>query len=133
MESSVYVGYADGAIFHTQNLASAAWVIYTPKGQVVSSRGVCLRPSSNDVVEYSTMIELLHNAISNGIPSLEAYLDFQLVVSQLNGVYQIRDPTLLRRFLRVILLERKFERITYIHIPRIYNHDSNSYGNYVLY
>ena len=36
-----------GASRHTKNLVSAAWVIYTPTGQVLSSGGVCLRPSSN--------------------------------------------------------------------------------------
>ena len=39
--------------------ASAAWVIYTPTGQVLSSGGVCLQPSSNNVAEYSVVIELL--------------------------------------------------------------------------
>ena len=59
MESSVYIGFADGASRHTQNSASAAWVIYTPMGQILSSGGVCLRPSSNNVAEYSALIELL--------------------------------------------------------------------------
>ena len=94
-KSSVYEGYADGASHHTQNLASAAWVIYMPTGHVVSSRGVYLWPSAKNIVEYSAVIELLHNAISYGIRSFEVRLDSQLVVLQLNGVYRIRDPTLL--------------------------------------
>ena len=53
MESFVYIGFADGASRHTQNSASAAWVIYTPTSQVLSSGGVCLRPSSNNAAEYS--------------------------------------------------------------------------------
>ena len=121
MESSVYIGFADGASHHTQNSTSAAWVIYTPTGQVLSSGGVCLRPSSNNVVEYSVVIELLCDSISHGIHSLEVCLHSQLVVSQLNVLYHIRDPTLLRRFLHVGLLELQFERITYIHVPRIFN------------
>ena len=84
------------------------------------------------VVEYSVIIELLHDAISHGVLSLEVHLDLQLVVSQLNGSYRIRDPILLRRFLRVILLERQFENITYIHVPRIFNQVVDSYANYVL-
>ena len=95
MESSTYIGFVDGAIRHTQNSASTAWVIYTPMGQVLSSGGVCLRPSSNNVVEYSAVIELLRDAISHGVHSLEVHLDSQLVVSQLNGLYRIRDSTLL--------------------------------------
>ena len=81
---------------------------------MVSSRGVCFQPYSNNVVEYSSMIELLCDAISNGIQSLGFGLDLQLVVSQLNCLYRVRDPTLLRRFLMVILLERQFDYIRYV-------------------
>ena len=94
MEYSTYIGFADGASRHTQHSASAAWVIYTPMGQVLSSGGVCLRPSSNNVVEYSAVIELLRDAISHGVLSLEVRLDSKLVVSQLNGLYHVRDLTL---------------------------------------
>ena len=66
-KSSVYLGYNDGVSRHTQNLALASWVIYAWEGHVVSSGGVCLQPSSNNVVEYSVMIQLLHDSISNGI------------------------------------------------------------------
>ena len=58
MESYAYIGFADGASRHTQNSASASWVIYTPTGQVLSTGGVCLWPSSNNVGEYSVVIEL---------------------------------------------------------------------------
>ena len=81
MESSTFVGFADGASHHTQHSASAAWVIYTPMGQVLSSGGVCLWPSSNNVAEYSSIIELLRDSISHGVLSLEVRLDSQLVVS----------------------------------------------------
>ena len=85
MESSVYIGFADGASHQTQHTASTAWVVYTPTGQVLSSRGICLRPSSNNVVAYSIVIELLRDAISHGVLSLEVHLDSELVVSRLNG------------------------------------------------
>ena len=116
----------------TQNSTSDAWVIYTPMGQVLYSGGVCLRPSLNIVAEYSVIIELLRDAISHGVLSLEVRLDSELVVSQLKGLYHVRGPTLLRIFLRVRLLERQFDNITYIHVPRIYNQAANSYANYVL-
>ena len=132
MESFVCIGFADGASHHTQNSTSAAWVIYTPMVQVLSSGGICLRPYSNNVVEYSAIIELLRDAISHGVLSLEVRLNSQLVVSLLNGTYHIRDPILLRRFLHVRLLEQKFENITYIHVSIIFNQVSDSYANYVL-
>ena len=85
------------------------------------------------VAEYSSVIELLRDVISHGVLSLKVLLDLQLVVSRLNGSYRIRDPILLGRFLRVRLLEWKFENITYIHVSRIFNQVADSYANYVLY
>ena len=79
MESSVYLVFTDGSSRHTQNLASTAWVIYSPEGPLVSLGGVCLGPSMNNVAEYS-VIELLCNAISHGILSIEVRLDSQLVI-----------------------------------------------------
>jgi ribonuclease HI len=71
----------------------------------VSSGGVCLGPSTNNVPENSAIIEILRGAISHGIRSLEVLLDFELVVCQWNDNYHVHDPTLLRRFLWVRLLE----------------------------
>ena len=117
-ESSTFIGFTDGASRRTQHSASTAWVIYTPIGQVLSSGGICLRP--------------YRDAVSHGILSLEVRLDSELVVSQLNGLYHVRDPMLLRRFLHVRLLERQFDNITYIHILRINNQVADSYANYLL-
>ena len=67
MSSEWFVGFVDGASHHTCNLALAAWVIYSPSGQLVASRGACLGPATNHVVEYRAVIELLWDALSRGI------------------------------------------------------------------
>jgi ribonuclease HI len=92
----VFIGYADSASWHTWRLASVAWVIFTPQGQLLSSRGMCLGDTTNNVTEYSAVIEFLRDALSFGISHLWVYLDAQLVVSQLNKVYRVHDPTLHR-------------------------------------
>jgi ribonuclease HI len=64
-ESSLpYIGFADGASHSTQNLASAVWAIYTPTNELVSLQGVCLRRATNNIAEYSAVIELLVDAMS---------------------------------------------------------------------
>ena len=74
-ESSIYIGFTNGASCHNKHLASVAWVIYTPTGQVLSLGGVYLWPSSNNVVAYSVVIKLIRGAISHGVLSLEVRLD----------------------------------------------------------
>jgi ribonuclease HI len=64
-ESSLpYIGFIDGASCSTQNLASATWAIYAPTNELVSIRGVCLGRATNNIVKYSTVIELLIDVIS---------------------------------------------------------------------
>ena len=67
MSSKRYTGFVDGTSYHTCNLASVAWVIYSPSGQLVATGGACLGPTSNNVAEYRDVIELLWDALSQGI------------------------------------------------------------------
>jgi ribonuclease HI len=96
LESSLpYIGFTDGTSRSTQNLASTAWAIYAPTNELVSLRGVCLGRATNNIVEYSVVIELLVDAISLGIHHLVVHLNSQLIVLQLSNVYTIQSPTLL--------------------------------------
>jgi ribonuclease HI len=97
--SLLYIGFVDGTSCSTWNLASAAWAIYAPTNELVSLRGVCLGLATNNIAEYSVIIELLVDAISLGICRLVVRLDSQLVVLQLSNIYSIRSTTLLRVYL----------------------------------
>ena len=93
MSSKWFIGFANGSSIHTCNLASTAWVIYTPSRQLVASGGTCLGPATNNVAEYSAIIELLWDATLCGITLMEVRLDSHLMVSHLNGDYHVRNPT----------------------------------------
>ena len=67
MSSEWFIGFVDGTSRHTCNLASAAWVIYSPSGELVASGGACLGPATNNVAEYKAIIEILWDAFSRGI------------------------------------------------------------------
>ena len=70
-ESSLpHIGFADGGSHCTQNLASVAWAIYTPTNELLSLRGVCLGRATNNIAEYSIIIELLIDVISLDIHHL---------------------------------------------------------------
>jgi ribonuclease HI len=132
-ESSLpYIGFADGTSHSTWNLASTAWAIYAPTNELVSLRGVCLGRTTNNITEYSVIIELLVDAISLEIHHLVVRLNSQLVVLQLSNVYTIQSPTLLRVYLQIRLLELYFDYIEYQHIPRCLNTLIDALANYVL-
>ena len=130
--SLIHIGFADGASRYTRNLSSAAWVVYSPTDELLSSGGVYLCPATNNVAEYRAVVGLLTEAISLGITQLIVNLDSQLVVYQLNRLYSICDPVLLRLYLRVRFLERQFDFIQFQDISREFNHVADSLANYIL-
>ena len=58
-DSLIYIGFVDFAGHHTRHLASIAWVIYSPSTQLVSVGGVFLEETTNNIVKYSEVIEIL--------------------------------------------------------------------------
>ena len=84
------------------------------------------------MAEYSVVIEILWDIALHGIMCLEVRINSHLVVSHINGDYQVRHPTLLCQFLRVRLLKIHFNHIIYKHIPRNQNTITDSYANYIL-
>jgi ribonuclease HI len=130
--SSYHIGYADGASRWTQNLASAAWALYTPSHVLLHSSGICLGSTTNNQDEYDVVIGLLAEASHRHIRHLSVLLDSQLVVLQLNNVYHVHDPCLFRKYLQVRLLSRNFDSITFTHIPRQLNQVADHMANLVL-
>ena len=100
--------------------------------ELVNQQGVCKERATNNIAEYSAVLELLTEAVNLGIRELLLYLDSQIVVSQLNGHYSVRNPSILRLYLRIRLLERNFDYITYQHIPRNLNTLTDAVANLVL-
>jgi ribonuclease HI len=127
----IFVGFADGASRHTHNIASAACVIYH-SDYLVSSGGIFLGSTTNNVEKYHVVIGIFTEASSLGIFHLIINLDFQLMVCQLNQVYVVCNPILLCLHLRVHCLEIMFEFTQYRHVPRELNTTSDSLENYIL-
>jgi ribonuclease HI len=130
--SAYHIGYADGASRWTQNLASAAWALYTPSHELLHSSGICLGSATNNQEEYIIVIGLLAEASHRHICHLSILLDSQLVILQLNNVYHVCDPCLFRKYLQVRLLSRNFDSITFTHIPRQFNQIVDNMANLVL-
>ena len=125
MSAAPHVGFVDGACRSTWNLSSMAWAIYNPNSELIDLQGICLGHTTNNIDEYSAVIAL-------GIRELVVNLDSQLVVLQLNEKYSVRNPQILRMCLRIRLLERHFDYITYHHIPRCMNTLIDALANYML-
>lgn len=80
--------------------------------------------ATNNVAEYTAVLRALEKAIhhkSSGVEfkKIEFKADSLLVVSQLNGVYKIKNPTIRDFIIKIRILESELNMpISYTHIYR---------------
>ena len=130
--SNQYMGFSNGASRWSPNLASAAWVIYSPSHELIHIDEICMGIATNNQAEYDGVNGLLAVTLQLGIHHLDVFLDSQLLVSQLNNYYRVRDPCLFRKFPRTKQMVRAFESITFTHVPRNLNSIANHMANDIL-
>ena len=75
-----FIGFADGAHQYTLNIASMTWVVYSPTSELVSSWGILLGPSTNNLVKYHAVIGFSIESLDNDVREIRVYLDSELVV-----------------------------------------------------
>lgn len=74
-----YIGFADGAICFTRNLALVSWAIFTPFHSLEYSNDVCIGSTTNNQAEYDIVIDLFSNSLDHRILHLHVCLDSLLL------------------------------------------------------
>ena len=94
---------------------------------------MCIGYAINNQAEYDAVIGFLVDALAHRILHLHVHLDSLLLIMQLNGVSHVHNQVLFRKYLRVKLLVREIETITFSHVPRAENHYVDTIANKILY
>jgi ribonuclease HI len=95
----------------------AGLVFRTPQGETIyHSFSLLKEECTNNEAEYEALIFGLLLALSMDIQNLLAYGDSQLILQQINGIYEVRKPELVPYYKVVQGLINKF---VYIHITHI--------------
>lgn len=87
------------------------------------------RTYTNNQAEYLALIKALELAKAMGLYLLEIYSDSELLVRQLNGLYQVKNAQLKRLYTEVKVLESSFQKISYLHINRGENEAADELAN----
>jgi ribonuclease HI len=86
--------YVDGSCSGNPGEGGAGVVIKDEQGGIVSRIKRYLGSVTNNIAEYQALIAGLQEAQRLGMKEVEVYLDSELVVNQVNGVYRVRDAKL---------------------------------------
>ena len=101
--------------------AGAGLVFKNPRGGVMYHSFSLLKECSNNEAEYEALIFGLLLALSMEVCSLWVHGDSQLIVRQVNGVYEVRKPELMSYCEAAQKLMIEFKHIEILHVPRSRN------------
>jgi ribonuclease HI len=123
--------HIDGASRGNPGKAAYAVVLARP-GMPVVEEADAIGTASNNVAEYTALVEGLTLAAELGVKSLQVYSDSELLVKQMNGEYKVKNDDLRALFERASQLRRQFERVTLTHVRREQNKRADQIGNEAL-
>lgn len=129
--------FCDGGARGNPGPAAIGVVIKHENGKVLHQFGKKIGETTNNVAEYTAVIEglsLVQQKFNQTKPlTLNFYLDSELIVKQLNGVYKIKHPKLRELLMRVRELEGDLDgEISYRHVLREKNKQADKLVNGAL-
>lgn len=133
--TSKLVVYGDGGSRGNPGEAAYGFVVYNDKSVVLHEEGRRLGITTNNVAEYSAVVNALKWIIENcpHVKDISFFLDSLLVASQLSGKFKIKHPAMKELFIAVKQLESQLEaEITYTQIPRNRNVHADKMVNAAL-
>lgn len=123
--------HTDGGSLNNPGPSACSYIITQPGGLVVEKKAVYLGDQTNNFAEYSgvknALIALIRLKEKIKISSLSFISDSLLMVSQLNGVYKVKNERIREFVMEIRGLEMQLALpITYKHVLRELNQDADA-------
>jgi ribonuclease HI len=123
--------HIDGASRGNPGKAAYAVVLARP-GLPVIEEADTIGTASNNVAEYTALVEGLSLAAELGVKKLHVYSDSELMVKQMNGEYKVKNEDLRALYEEACQLRKQFEKVTLTHVRREQNKRADAIGNEAL-
>ena len=98
-------------------------------GELLAETSGGLGTTTNNVAEYTGLIAGLRAAVKEGAQSAEARLDSKLVVEQMSGRWQVKQPHLRPLVSEAAELSRQLGDVRYTWVPRARNAHADRLAN----
>jgi len=127
-----FIIYSDGGSRGNPGPSATGFVIMNSQEEVIEEGGSYLGITTNNQAEYQAVHAALKRAVELGVKRIDFRLDSNLVVSQLNGVYKIKNRDLWPIYEKIKEINKQFEHITFMHVRREFNRLADGIVNKVL-
>jgi ribonuclease HI len=123
--------HIDGGARGNPGPAAYAVVLARPGLPVVEEADVIGR-ATNNVAEYTALVEGLRLASELGVKKLSVFSDSELMVKQMRGEYRVKSSELLELYNEAKKLAAGFDQLTLTHVRREQNARADAIGNEAL-
>ncbi len=123
--------HIDGAARGNPGPAAYAIVLARP-GEPVTEKAETIGTATNNVAEYTALVEGLELAAGLGVKRLSVFSDSELLVKQMNGEYRVKHPDLQPLYQEANRLKRQFDSVTITHVRRGQNARADALCNEAL-
>ena len=124
--------YCDGASRGNPGPAATGFVLYAPDGAELAARGEALGITTNNVAEYTALVQGLDTTLEFHVRQVRVRMDSELVVRQMLGIYRVKHPALQPLFLAANERRRRFQHFHIEHVPRRDNARADALANAAL-
>jgi ribonuclease HI len=121
--------YADGAIRSNPEATGLALIIKDERGRILEWPTKVIGKLTCNEAEYEALIFALERARKYRPCEVYIYLDSQVVVNQVKGIFGVRSPALRELHVKARLLMREFPKATITYIPRWRNRLADALAN----
>lgn len=111
---------------------AAFGVVFSRDGQLLAEEKKFVGRTTNNVAEYLALVYALQRAWQMGERRLHIFSDSELLVRQMTGVYQVRDPKLRQLYDQAQELIHRFDEVRVEHVPRKQNRHADKLCNQAL-
>jgi len=113
--------FTDGGSRGNPGPAAAAFVLQGDDGVVLDARGEAIGIQTNNVAEYTALLNGLRRAVELGVTEVEVVSDSELMVKQMRGEYKIKNAALRDLSIEAARLARAVGTVRYSAVRREHN------------
>jgi ribonuclease HI len=122
--------HTDGGARGNPGPAGIGVVLASSDGTILGELAEPIGTSTNNVAEYKALIAGLELALAHGVTDIEIRVDSELVVSQLEGRWKIRNDRLRSLAVEASALLKAFSSATLTHVGREHNARADALANH---
>lgn len=130
--SEVLEIFTDGASRGNPGPAAVGMVFRQKDGPLLAEYCEGIGKATNNVAEYKAVVAALEHASRWGVKRVHLYLDSELILRQLHGVYRVKSPDLRPLYQQAHFLSKDFREFKVKHVKRAFNAHADALANKAL-